>query len=182
LILLLAVVVSAVQRLRAYLDAYGMTEDRFIAMAVLIWLAGLVGWFGATVLRDQRDRFAVGMVITGFLLVASIHVANPTAYAARSHLDRAAAGESIGGTPGYPLDVPYLAYLGSDATPILVDRIDELPPLARCKVATALLDRWGEEREWDWRNWNRADWRARRIVAENGRSLRSMASFEGGCE
>ena len=68
--LLLAIVASAVQRMRAYLDVYGLTEDRFVATAVLLWLALLVVWFAVTVLRGRRNPFVFGAVVSGFGLVA----------------------------------------------------------------------------------------------------------------
>lgn len=176
--LLLAVVASAVQRMRAYLDAYGLTEDRFVAMAVLLWLALLIVWFGATVLRGKRNPFAFGAVVSGFGLIALLHLSNPTAYAARSHLDRAGATLQLEPDSGSRLDVTYLATLGSDATPVLVGRIDELTEAARCEVANALLSRWGPDRDRDWRSWNLADWRARQVVRAEAERLRAMA--EGG--
>jgi hypothetical protein len=175
LVLLLAIVASAIHRMRAYLDAYGLTEDRFVATAILVWLALLVGWFGLTVLRGHRSPFAVGAVLTGYGLVAFLHLSNPTAVAARSHLDRGTAAVQPGPETRTRLDVRYLVSLGSDATPILVDRIDELKEEARSEVAARLLDRWGPERGWDWRNWNLADWRARQIVSAEEDRLRSMA-------
>jgi hypothetical protein len=178
LVLLLAIVASAVQRMRAYLDAYGLTEDRFVATAVLLWLALLVVWFGVTVLRGQRHGFAFGLVVSGFALVAFLHLANPTAYAARSHLDRAEAVPHVKTDSESRLDVTYLATLGSDATPILVERINELTEAAQSEVASALLSRWGPNREWDWRSWNLADWRARQLVRAEVERLRVMA--EGG--
>ena len=45
LVLLVAIVASALQRMRVYLDAYGLTEDRFVATAVLLWLA--LWWSGS---------------------------------------------------------------------------------------------------------------------------------------
>jgi hypothetical protein len=192
LLLLLAIVASAVQRMRAYLDAYGLTEDRFVAMAILVWLALLVAWFGATVLRGRRSPFAFGALVSGYALLAVLHLSNPTARAARSHLDRAAMGQSSSpaarqapgaeagptdSTPG--LDVSYLSHLGSDATPILVERLGELPAEARSEVASALLSRWGPDREFDWRSWNLADWRARRIVREESQRLRASVAGAG---
>jgi hypothetical protein len=174
-VLLLAIVASAVQRMRAYLDAYGLTEDRFVATAVLLWLALLVVWFGATVLRGRRDPFAFGALVSGFGLIALLHLSNPTAHAARSHLDRAAAAQGQESVRGSRLDVTYLATLGSDATPILMERIHELTEAGQGEVAGALLSRWGPDREWDWRNWNLADWRARRIVTVEAERLRAMA-------
>jgi hypothetical protein len=172
-----------------YLDAYGLTEDRFVAMAVLVWLTLLVLWFGATVLRGRRSRFAFGALASAYGLVAVLHVANPAAVAARSHLDRAgepvstAAGPaSAASAPEAGLDASYLAYLGSDAVPIVVERLDELGDADRCLVARRLLSRWGPEREWDWRSWNSADRRARHVVgAEVGR-LRMMAGVGETCE
>jgi hypothetical protein len=181
LVLLLAIVASATQRMRAYLDAYGLTEDRFVAMAVLLWLALLVVWFGATVLRGQRDPFAFGAMVSGFGLIALLHLSDPTAWAARSHLDRAEASGYHGSAPGSSLDIEYLTTLGSDAAPILVGRIDGLTLPDRCEVATTLLERWGPDREWDWRSWKLADWRARRLVADAAERLRGMTASGEAC-
>jgi hypothetical protein len=182
LVLLLAIVASAVQRMRAYLDAYGLTEDRFVATAMLLWLAVLVVWFGATVLRGRRNRFAFGAVVSGFGLIMLLHLANPTAHAARSHLDRAETLFREKLPTGPRLDVSYLATLGSDAAPILLERLHELPTTARCQVAGSLLRRWGPDREWDWRNWNLADWRARDLVSADAERLTAMSNGGDGCE
>lgn len=181
LLLLLAIVASAVQRLRVYLDAYGLTEDRFVAMAVLVWLALLVLWFGATVLRGRRSRFAFGALASAYVLVAVLHVANPAAIAALSHLDRADVPASVDG-PEAGLDASYLAYLGSDAVPLVVERLDELGEKDRCVVARRLLARWGADRAWDWRSWNAADWRARQVVAAKAARIRTMAGVGETCE
>jgi len=174
LILLLAIVASALQRMRAYLEAYGLTEDRFVATAILLWLAVLVIWFGATVLRRRGSPFVFGVLASGYALIMVLHVANPTAYAARSQLDRAESALHQEPDSGSQLDATYLSRLGSDATPILLERMDELPPEARSEVANALLSRWDSDREWDWRNWNLADWRARRLVENEAPRLRAM--------
>ncbi len=175
LVLLLAIVASAIQRMRAYLDAYGLSEDRFIATAILIWLALLVVWFGATVLKGRRSPFVFGAVLSGFGLILCLYLLNPTAHVARSHLDRAEAARVSEPDPGTRLDVTYLASLGSDATPVLVERIGKLTDAGQAEIAQALLRRWGPNREWDWRNWNLADWRARRIVGAEAARLRQMA-------
>jgi hypothetical protein len=181
LVLLLLIVASAVQRMRAYLDAYGLTEDRFVAMAVLLWLALLVVWFGATALRGHRNPFASGAVVSGFGLIVLLHLSNPTAYAARSHLDGTEAALHYESDSGYRLDVTYLATLGSDAAPVLIRGIDGLAEAARCEVASALLARWGPDREWDWRSWNLADWRAGQLVNTEADRLRAMTEGEEEC-
>lgn len=183
LLLLLVVVASAVQRMRVYLDAYGLTEDRFVAMAVLGWTALLVVWFGATVLRDRRSSFAFGALVSGFGLVMLLQIVNPAAFSARSHLDRA-----VESAPDDPevitggLDARYLASLGSDAAPILVERIDELDERGRCLVARSLLARWGPGQDSDWRSWSYAGWQARRAVSAHATLLRTLVGDEGECE
>lgn len=181
LVLLVAIVASALQRMRVYLGAYGLTEDRFVATAVLLWLALLVVWFGATVLRERRSPFAFGALVSGFGLIALLYLANPTAYVARSQLDRAKA--SLHQEPGSAsaLDARYLTTLGSDAAPVLVERLDELTGAARCELASALLERWGSDEEWDWRSWNLADREARRVVGSHAARLSAMTEEEGGC-
>jgi len=182
LLLLLAIVASAVQRMRAYLDAYGLTEARFVATAVLAWLALLLLWFGATVLRGRRARFAFGGLVSTYGLLALLLAANPAAYAARSHLDRASSEGVAPVGPHETLDTRYLASLGSDAAPVLVARLDELGEAGGCRVARSLLDRWGGAAAWDWRSWNAADARARKIVADEELRLRAVAKVAGGCE
>ena len=113
--------------------------------------------------------------------MALLHVANPAAVAARSHLDRAHETGAVAAGPEPHLDARYLASLGSDATPILVRRLDELGVEGRCVVARRLLRWWGPDREWDWRSWNAADRRAREIVGAEAARLRRMAGSGETC-
>ena len=113
--------------------------------------------------------------MSGFALVAILHLLNPAAFAARSQLDRAATTVQEGPGVATQLDSRYLASLGSDAVPILVERIEELPEADRGVVAERLLSRWGPDLRWDWRTWNLADWRARQVVEENAHRLGAMA-------
>jgi hypothetical protein len=181
LVLLLVIVASAVQRMRAYLDAYGLTESRFVATGVLGWLALLVLWFGATMLRGRRTPFAFGTLVSAFALVALLQVADPAARSVRSQLERAEVASLVDTGSGSRLDVEYLTTLGSDATPILVARLDELDEAGRCEVARRLLSRWGPEREDDWRSWNLADRRARQRVRADAARLRAMAGNGEDC-
>lgn len=181
LLLLLAIVASAVQRMRVYLDAYGLTESRIVALAVLGWSALLVVWFGATVLRGRRAPFAFGALTSALGLVMLLQVANPAALAVSSHLDRAASPLTRGAEDGPTLDIPYLASLGSDAAPILVERLPQLNGSDRCIVARGLLSRWGPDLEPDWRAWNMADMEAREAVSAEAERLRTMARDGEAC-
>ena len=171
LLLLLAIVASAIQRMLAYQAAYGMTELRYIVMAVLGWLTLTVLWFGATVLRGRREPFAFGALATAFALVGGLQILNPAEHVARSNLDRVV-------ELGVDVDVEYLGSLGSDAAPTVVARLGELPEEGRCAVADRLLRLWGPERPADWRSWNWSESRARDAVSAELGALRSVA---GGC-
>ena len=167
LLLLLVVVASAIQRMLVYQTAYGLTELRVVVTAVLVWLTVVVLWFAATVFSGRRDRFAFGGLVTAFILVGALQLINPAGLVARHNLDRIA---ELGG-----VDVEYLGSLGSDAAPLLLARLDELPDEAQCPVASQLLRLWGPERPSDWRSFNWSESRARHAVANDLGTLRSSA-------
>jgi hypothetical protein len=173
LLLLVAIVASAMQRMLTYQAAYGLTELRIVVTAVLVWLTVVLVWFGATVLSGRRHRFVPGAVVTAFLLVGALQLINPAGWAARHNLDRI---EEPGG-----VDVEYLGALGSDAAPLLVSRLGELAQGDQCLVASRLLGRWGPERPADWKSYNWSESRARHAVRENLVTLRRLSVSEG-CE
>lgn len=169
----LVILISAVQRLMLYTDAFGLTVDRITAAAVMAWVAAVLVLFAATVLRERPHRFSSGAMIAGILTAFALVVLDPAEVAARSNLDRAAAGGEA--------DVAFLARLGADAVPTLVERIDELPPEARCELKRTLLSRWADDTErarddGDWRSWNAARAAARRAVRGSEAELATAAT------
>jgi len=172
LLLLLATVASAIQRMLVYQEAYGLTELRVVVTAVLAWLTVLLIWFGTTVFSGRRNRFAFGGLVTAFTLVTALQLINPAGLVARHNLDRI---HELG-----EVDADYLSQLGSDAAPLLVARLGELPPEAQCVVATRLLHQWGPERPTDWRNFNWSESQARDAVRDHLATLGRVAA-QGGC-
>src|SRR5436190_2137713 len=63
LALLAVVMLSALQRMRLYLDQYGLTELRLYTVGCILWLAVVCAWFALTVLRGRRHLFAVGALV-----------------------------------------------------------------------------------------------------------------------
>ncbi len=157
LFLLGGVVASAAYRMYLYQAAYGLTEARLYVSVVLVWLAVVLAWFGATVLRGQRRGFAFGAIAAGLACVAALHLLNPHALIARVNLTRAAAGSEV--------DASYLRTLGADAAPTLMAHLSSLPETERCIVQALLVERWSGARPGGWRNWNLGDARARSAVS-----------------
>lgn len=141
--LLLVVMASALERMRLYQNAYGLTELRVYATGFMLWLAVVFAWTCATVLRGRRRRFAVGALVSGFAAILAINVLNPDALIARVNIERANRGADV--------DTSYLARLSDDAVPAIVARLPELPRAEGEQLAALLLER---ERSDDWRTWN----------------------------
>jgi len=159
------IMVSAVQRLKLYHDAYGLTESRFYAAAILAWIAlGLV-WYAMTALRGHRERFVFGVAVGGFLVVGVLNLMNPDAVIAQANLERASAGRA--------LDLDYLSRLSADATPTLVSSLSDLTTEDRCVVARKLAEERDHRRDRSWRSWSLGGSRADRAAADIDRVLRS---------
>ncbi len=173
LLLLAVVIASAVHRLRAYVDAYGLTESRFYGGVFLGWLTFLALWLAVTVLRGNRTRFAFPALVSALLLIVTLFALNPDARIARANLERADSMSTDGS-----IDVAHLASLSGDAVPTLMDALPLLPPADRCTLAAGLLRRWDGGTTPDWRGWNAGEARARRLVREGRAALEAAATGE----
>ncbi|MGH7557901.1 MAG: DUF4153 domain-containing protein [Gemmatimonadota bacterium] len=174
LVMMTAVLASAALRMRLYVDAYGLTELRLYTSAFMVWLVIVFAWFGATVLRDRRERFmagALGALMGSVLLLAAM---NPDATIIRANAARIAnrvdRSAEERGRPAF--DARYASSLSADAVPALLEVISRLGPWQRCAVAEGLLDgrqRWNTS---DWRTWNLSRRRARDAIGEAAPVLR----------
>lgn len=153
-LLLLAVVASALERLWIYQQEYGLTELRVYATALVLWLGVVLVWFCATALRRRRRSFAVGALVAGFAAVVAMNVLNPDALIARTNVARPR------------VDVGYLARLSDDATPTLLRALPSLSPPDRRRLRAALLARRESD---DWRAWN----------LDRSRAAKTIARFSG---
>ncbi len=166
LVLVLAIMVSALQRMRLYQATYGLTEDRLYATAFMGWLAVVSIWLAATVLAGRKRRFAFGALVTAGLAAGVLNLVNPDALVARVNLGRAVRGERF--------DAAYLPMLSGDAVPELVAGLRALPPEGRCTTEGELVRRWLRPTHEDWRTWNVDRARARATV-------RALVRRESGC-
>ena len=164
LMLLSVVLASALFRMRLYTVEYGLTEQRFYPTAFMAWLVLVFGWFAATVLRGRRERFGIGALLAGWLILAGLNLVNPDAIIARVNLDRAMRGR--------PLDAAYTARLSADALPTLRRGLALLRTPEACAAATALERRRLKELAAG-RRWTIALARASRQPIDCGKSPRA---------
>jgi hypothetical protein len=155
--LLFVVMASALQRVAVYEQAYGLTEARLYAVAVLLWLAIVFALFARLLVLARNDEFVAGAIAAAVAVLAILTIIGPDAMIARRNIDRVAT---------HPFDATHAARLSADAVPILVQDLHALSPADACTVARGLLDRWGAGsgdalRAW---NWSRAE-ASRTVIA-----------------
>jgi hypothetical protein len=174
--LVLAITASAFLRLRLYHASYGLTEARFYAMVLLIWIGAMLLWLAATVLRDRRDAFAFGALVSGLATVGLLFVLNPDAIVARTNVARMLSG---GGPVQF--DAAYASSLSADAVPVLIDALPAMPREVQCLIARQMLRRWAPDQERSIRGWNWAASGASDAVREHETQLRPMVGPDQKC-
>lgn len=161
--LVLIIMISALQRLLLYVEAFGLTVDRLLALGVMLWLSGTLVGFVLTVLRGCPQGFAFASVAFGIMLLLAAGAMNPAALVARTNLQRVMADS------GNPVDLLYLERLGADAVPVIMETFDELPDSLQCELGKLLTQAWPTDQgASDWRQWNASRAQARRLV-DSGR-------------
>jgi Domain of unknown function (DUF4173) len=191
-LLLGAIIASAMLRLKMYVHFYGLTTERFYPAVFMLWLATVVVWLAITVLRDWGRPFVGGAVLSGMAFLLALNVVDPDAIVARVNVSRAARAAS---GPQQSLDLVHLASLSGSGTAIAVDavvRADvgnssahtvDSPAAQRCLAAKTLIERWNSrhypprpsERTGGWRYWNRDNALAIRAVDARRTELQQFA-------
>jgi hypothetical protein len=155
--LVFVVLASALDRMRLYQREYGLTELRLYATGLIVWLAIVLVWFAATVVRGRPRAFAFGTILAGFAATVALNAVNPDALIARTNLARP------------HVDVVYLGRLSDDAVPGLLERLPALAQPRRGALAAALLRR--GEPGGSLLGWNAARARADRLLREHHAEL-----------
>jgi Domain of unknown function (DUF4173) len=161
LALLGVVIASALERMRLYVQHFGLTELRLYATGGILWLAVVSAWFAFTVLRGRRHAFAVGALVAGFAATLALNVLSPDALIARTNVTRPV------------VDVSYLAGLSDDAVPTLLSRISSLSAGQQTELARELLHR--DVAAGDWRSWNVSRSRAADALRAHRAELTALA-------
>lgn len=169
-VLLFAIMASAVQRMRLYQEIYGLTELRLYTTAFMGWLALVFVWFIGTVLRERRELFAFGALVGGFAVIALLNALNPDALIVRTNAALAVERASRA------FDASYGTSLSADAIPDLIATLPTLDPDRQRVIATSLLREPIAQQPPDWRNWNYARWSARNAIESNRATLEGYAA------
>lgn len=151
-----ALLLSAVARMRLYIGEFGLTGDRFFAIAIMVLVAAALVVVLTTLPRGQSARFAPRMLGVTIGWVALLNVVNPGAIIVRTNLARAEAGKAF--------DVPYHAKLSGDAVAVLAAEAGRLPAPTCTALSTALTAHWAKrlaESSGDWRSESLSSRRAR---------------------
>jgi Domain of unknown function (DUF4153) len=166
-LLLFVIMASAVERMRLYQREYGLTELRVYTTAFMAWLAVVLVWFGVTVLRSRRRRFAAGALVAGYALIVALEILNPDAFITRTNAARALEGRTF--------DAAYAASLSGDAVPELVGMLPRLQAKDRCVIASRLLEWQTKVQPADWRTWNHSRAAAGKAIQQNRTALQAMS-------
>ncbi|KAE8765164.1 DUF4173 domain-containing protein [Georgenia thermotolerans] len=126
-LLTLGVVVSALFRMAVYQQAFGYTVLRVLVDAFELWLGLLVVLVMAAGVRWSGAWLPRAALVSGAGLLLAVGLANPEAWVAQQNIARYHATGKI--------DTFYLASLGADAVPAIVDGLPE--DLAACALPHA---------------------------------------------
>lgn len=160
---------SAMQRLLIYISEFGLTFDRVIAGAVLLWLCIVLLLLARANLRQNYQGFINAGISSGVAVLLTCALLNPAALVARVNLSRED-----------EVDIDYLLQLGPDAVPALMDQFEQLPVSAQCKIAGRIGQWQTPTAGHDWRNFNLASWRARRSIRAHGQLLEDTVGYPEG--
>jgi len=174
LVLLSAIMFSAMHRLYLYQMEFGLTQLRVYASTVLLWLAVVFVWFALTVLRLRRDRFAFGAFAGGVALLLLLHLVNPDDLIVRTNVARYGEGKE--------LDANYISMLSADAVPRLMSSLSSIPEPERGELAARLLRMRQRLEEGDWRSWNYSRSRALSLLdRQRGLLEKEAAAWSESC-
>ena len=164
--LLFVIMISATQRLLLLTGnlGYGLTTVRLYPMVFMVWLALVFVWFGLTVLRGARQRFAWGALWSAFFIVGTLHVFNPDDFIVRTNVQLMQEGRAF--------DSRYAANLSDDAIPTLLENLPTMNFEDQCAIKWKLASRFEEAKtENDFRTWNLARFAARAEMSQSRESL-----------
>jgi len=170
LIVLTAVILaSAAVRLGLYQQIYGWTELRFYVAASIAWLASGGVVLTVLVLRDRMRWLIHGLAFGAIAVTLAVTAIGPQALITRLNVERALDPSLVPPEGFSGLDAGYIAGLGDDAIPEIVEALPRLDAASRSALLATLEARRAElaadSATAGWAAWNLARERARAALA-----------------
>ncbi len=162
------VLVSAAYRLDLYQRAYGWTEQRFYAVAMIAFLAAALAILAWSIVRGRMRWALQPLAIAALTVAAAVNVMAPAEYVVRANVARVLGASALPADAQRRLDVWYLTSLGDGALPALLDILPSLPDEERRLLGTRLRQdlEWRARPPQPWQSWNLDRERARRALAD----------------
>jgi hypothetical protein len=150
--------VSSAVRIGLYVNEFGMSVDRMLAVSGIVWVFAALATFASTTLRGEAGKFMPVTLLVTVAWVALVNLSNPEAIVVRVNLARAERGETF--------DAAYHGKLSADALPALragASRLAAPQCLAlEAEIRNRFFLRFGSagDANGDWRGRNLPLWRA----------------------
>ncbi len=145
----LIIMLSALNRLSLYENAYGFTTLRLYSHICIVWLAAIFGILLYKIFVDQRENtFAYLTFLSVLTLLVSLNIVNPDAFVARQNINRYEAKGKI--------DADYLGELSDDGVTETVRLLDAKDRKVRDAIASQLFLRQQDLQKKD-RHWQSAN-------------------------
>jgi hypothetical protein len=153
--LTLVMVSVSIARLVTYCRVFGLTMLRVSTMVFAAWLGVIVILIAISLISRRCQPWLVSaVVVSAFVTLAAMNVANPEAIVARENLSRIDwQSGSLLSQEGARFDGLYLgAGLSDDAVPTIVGLLDELPASQRLALIQQLCHEPRTDAGWSWNN------------------------------
>jgi hypothetical protein len=163
IVLVILIIIAAFKRLALYIQAYGLTEDRFNSAVFVIWLAAVFLLLAYKVYKAKNDSFfAFSGLISLISFLIAFNVINPHAVIARQNVKHF---EKTG-----KLDTNYLLRLSEDATGVIVEMLDQ-PESEEIKILGYNLYQRHQDskqhKDLSWQAWNLGRNKSERLLDQN---------------
>lgn len=171
-LLTMAIVVVAHQRLSLYEAAYGYTMLRLYSHIFAFWIAIVFPLYGATLLlaRLPGRWFPGAAAVAGLVLLLALNIVNPEALVVRLNVTQSNAN--------HLLDPDYLAGLSDDAVPDLFNALARVDPRQQSVLRRQLCQR--QERDGGWAGYNLSQQAARQAPGACTTALPGGAAVPNG--
>jgi uncharacterized membrane protein YidH (DUF202 family) len=149
------VLASAAYRMSLYQQAYGWSELRLYANALIVLLAIALVLLALAVVARRIDRVPVQLVMAAAVVALAVNAIGPARTVAAANLDRFIDPSGLPNDAYRGLDVWYLIVLGDAVVPAIYERLPALPPFFREQIVVALAaPRRPSELGRGWQSWN----------------------------